>query len=73
MKLGRIEVSGITRIVINRNAVLVRRNICLGVVWITSRGYIHFDAAIRGMLDHMLGNPAYRMWVHGDTLNIVKE
>ena len=84
MKLGRIEVSGITRIVFNREFVWERKEYfgLVEPIWVKiaedgSWGYfscsIREPKEIRDMLDYMLGNPAYRMWVHGDTLNIVKE
>ena len=80
MKLGRIEVSGITRIVINREFVWeLREYRGLGEpVWVKIDGegawvFVRTPKEVRDMLDYMLARPEYRMWVHGDTLNIVKE
>ena len=80
MKLGRIEVSGITRIVLNREFVWERKEYdgLVEPIWAKisedgSWSYVRLPKEIRGMLDYMLNNPEYRMWVHGDTLNIVKE
>lgn len=80
MKLGRIEVSGITRIVFNREFVWERKEYdgLVEPIWVKiaedeSWLYVRENKEIRDMLDYMLDNPEYRMWVHGDTLNIVKE
>ena len=80
MKLGRIEVSGITRIVFNREFVWERKEYdgLVEPIWVKiaedgSWVYVREPKEIRDMLDYMLARPEYRMWVHGDTLNIVKE
>lgn len=60
MKFKNIEVSGITRIVIDHRKTF-------------EAGALGFSERIHSMINHLKTDRRYRMWIHGDTLNIVKK
>jgi hypothetical protein len=64
MKFEKITVSGITNIVINRK-----------VKWIYSCGMWNEKrphTEMMAIVNHLKADKRYRMWIHGNTLNIVK-
>ena len=69
MKFTNVTVSGITTIVMNRK-----------VVWKqTEKGWAHSNGhnmtshdGMMEVVNHLKADRRYRMWVHGNTLNIVK-
>jgi hypothetical protein len=69
MKFTNIEVSGIEHIVINRK---VKWSLITGS-WDNGNGEIHSDADMMDIVSHLKEDRRYRMWIHADTLNIVRK
>jgi len=86
MKFKEITVSGIVNVVINRKAhwkcvgasgdnepVLWERQIPEGKV-LGEGAYVLFtDEQMMGVVNRLKVDRRFRMWVHGDTLNIVRK
>lgn len=68
MKFQNITVSGIVNIVINRKTKWVQK----GAIWETSKDHCCHEQMMN-ILTHLKEDRRYRMWVHGDTLNIVRK
>ena len=70
MKFKDITVSGICNIVIGRKVKWVQS----GCVWNTvEKGKQVSHEGMMNIVAHLKEDRRYRMWVHGDTLNIVRK
>jgi len=67
MKFENIVVSGIVNIVINRKQKWVQN----GINWECSSNSRSHEQMME-LLQHLKIDRRYRMWAHGDTLNIVR-
>lgn len=76
MELGSIEVSGIERVVFNRKSVWKR------LYYEHTRDYVWYpqnantvcpmrQATMVERLKRLAASPNHKVWVHGDTINIV--
>lgn len=76
MKLGSVEVSGIKQVVFNRKSVWKR------LYYDHSRDYVWYpkdvtvvapmrQAAMVERLKRLAASPNHKLWVHGDTINVV--
>ena len=69
MRFKDIVVSGITRIVIHRTDVWMYGD----GVWVKSiPTSVKTHDEMMAIVNHLKADKRYRMWVHGNTLNIVK-
>ena len=71
MKFQNIVVSGICNIVINRKQKWVRG----GNEWHKAENIAHTyeHSFMMEIVQHLKADRRYRMWIHGDTLNIVRK
>jgi len=69
MKFEKITVSGITRVVIDRKDVWVYGD----GMWVKSiPTSVKTHTEMMAIVNHLKADKRYRMWIHGNTLNIVK-
>jgi hypothetical protein len=69
MKFKNITVSGITRVVMNHKVVWTQTE----KGWVHSNGHnITLHDGMMEVINHLKEDRRYRMWVHGNTLNVVK-